>query len=153
MLESLSIPQKSHFKLNEVCSITGVKPYVLRFWESEFEEISPILSSSGQKLYEHKDIEAVAFIKKLLFQDKLTVEQAKKELSQCLNTSVVSDSLIEDDVDSTSESELVFSSLEESESQNDSMTDSLRIEKVLAAKAKLQSMLEMAQSIQSRHNW
>lgn len=153
MLESLSIPQKSHFKLNEVCSITGVKPYVLRFWESEFEEISPILSSSGQKLYEHKDIEAVAFIKKLLFQDKLTVEQAKKELSQCLNTSVVSDSLIEDDVDSTSEVELVFSSAEESKSQNDSMTDSLRIEKVLAAKAKLQSMLEMAQSIQNRHNW
>ena len=153
MLESLSIPHKSHFKLNEVCSITGVKPYVLRFWESEFEEIAPILSSSGQKLYEHKDIEAVAFIKKLLFQDKLTVEQAKKELSQCLNTSVVSDSSIEDDVDNTSDSELVFNSVDETESSSDSMTDSLRIEKVLAAKAKLQSMLEMAQSIQNRHNW
>jgi len=79
MKTSMTIPQKSHFKLDEVCGITGVKPYVLRFWESEFEEISPISSSTGTKLFGHKDIEVIYIIKKLLFEDKLTVEQAKRE--------------------------------------------------------------------------
>lgn len=73
------------FKLNEVCGLTGVKPYVLRFWESEFVEIDPIISSSGQKMYDPKDIEAIATLKNLLFLDKLNIEQAKAELSKRLN--------------------------------------------------------------------
>lgn len=84
-MENLIIPEKSHFKLSEVCEIVSVKPYVLRFWESEFDEISPIVSSSGQKLYQHRDIEAIAYIKKLLFIDKLTVEKAKHVLTQQLS--------------------------------------------------------------------
>lgn len=81
MGQSVQIPNKSHFKLNEVCGITGVKPYVLRFWESEFPEISPEVSNDGQKIYSHQDIEAVALVKKLLFEEKLTIEKAKMELS------------------------------------------------------------------------
>lgn len=76
------IPKKSHFKLDEVCALTGVKPYVLRFWESEFEEISPLVSSTGQKVYEHKDITAIFKVKKLLFEKKWTLEQAKKAMAQ-----------------------------------------------------------------------
>lgn len=79
-MDTLEIPNKSMFKLNEVCGLTGVKPYVLRFWESEFEEIDPIVSSSGQKLYEPKDIEAIATIKKFLFEDKMNIEEAKHAL-------------------------------------------------------------------------
>ncbi len=85
MQETLEIPNKSMFKLNEVCGLTGVKPYVLRFWESEFVEIDPIISSSGQKMYDPKDIEAIATLKNLLFLDKLNIEQAKAELSKRLN--------------------------------------------------------------------
>lgn len=85
MLETLEIPNKSMFKLNEVCGLTGVKPYVLRFWESEFTEINPILSSSGQKMYEPKDIEAIATLKQLLFAEKMNIEQAKAELPKRLN--------------------------------------------------------------------
>ena len=84
MLETLEIPNKSTFKLNEVCGLTGVKPYVLRFWESEFEEIDPITSSTGQKLYEPRDIEAIVTIKNLLFSEKMKIEQAKAELSKRL---------------------------------------------------------------------
>ncbi len=84
MLETLEIPNKSLFKLNEVCGLTGVKPYVLRFWESEFDEIEPITSSTGQKLYEPKDIEAIATIKKLLFDEKMKIEQAKAVLKDYL---------------------------------------------------------------------
>lgn len=80
MMETLEIPNKSMFKLNEVCGLTGVKPYVLRFWESEFTEIDPIVSSSGQKMYEAKDIQAIATLKNLLFEEKMNIEQAKAEL-------------------------------------------------------------------------
>ena len=85
MLETLEIPNKSMFKLNEVCGLTGVKPYVLRFWESEFTEIEPVVSSSGQKMYEPKDIEAIATLKHLLFAEKMNIEQAKAELPKRLN--------------------------------------------------------------------
>ena len=80
----IEIPNKSTFKINEVCALTGIKSYVLRFWESEFDEISPIPSSSGQKLYELKDIEAILLIKKLLFEDKLSVERARVEIKKLL---------------------------------------------------------------------
>lgn len=76
----LDLPRKSQFKQDEVCTLTGVKPYVLRCWESEFEDISPLVSSSGQKLYEHKDIEAILKVKECLFERKMTIEQAKKSL-------------------------------------------------------------------------
>jgi DNA-binding transcriptional MerR regulator len=76
------------FKQDEVCSLTGVKPYVLRFWESEFDEITPIVSSNGQKLYEHKDIEAIALVKKMLFEEKMTIEKAKVEIKLIKNMPV-----------------------------------------------------------------
>ncbi len=82
---SVEIPNKSMFKVDEVCSITGIRPYVLRFWETEFECITPATSSTGQKLYEHRDIEVIALIKKLLFDDKMSVERAKVEVRKALD--------------------------------------------------------------------
>lgn len=89
---SIEIPNKSTFKLDEVCGLTGVKPYILRFWEAEFTQISPIESANGQKLYEHKDIEMVLLIKKLLFEDKLTIEKAKVEIVKHLMETPLADS-------------------------------------------------------------
>jgi DNA-binding transcriptional MerR regulator len=71
------IPNKSNFKFQELTPITGVKPYVIRFWETEFDEISPVDSDSGQKIYARKDVEAILKIKKLLFVEKMTVPEAK----------------------------------------------------------------------------
>lgn len=71
------LPNKSLFKLDEVSPLVGVKPYVLRFWENQFPEISPIRSSSGQMLYREEDVQAILKIKELLFEKKLSVEQAK----------------------------------------------------------------------------
>ena len=62
----MQIPNKSQFKLEEVSSVTGVKPYVLRFWESEFDQINPLLLSDGNKVYGHQDIQVVAKIKEFL---------------------------------------------------------------------------------------
>jgi len=76
------IPNKSNFKFQELPSITGVKPYVIRFWETEFEEIAPVDSDSGQKIYSRKDIEIILKIKKLLFDEKLSVREAKARLHE-----------------------------------------------------------------------
>ena len=76
----LVIPNKSNFKFQELTPITGVKPYVIRFWETEFPEISPILGDSGQKLYARKDVETILRIKKLLFDEKLSIPEAKIQL-------------------------------------------------------------------------
>lgn len=75
------IPNKSNFKFQELTPITGVKPYVIRFWETEFPEIAPISSENGQKIYARKDVEAILKIKKLLFEDKLTIAEAKMKMS------------------------------------------------------------------------
>lgn len=74
------IPNKSSFKFQELTPITGVKPYVIRFWETEFPEINPVLGDSGQKLYARKDVETILRIKKLLFEEKLTIPEAKVQL-------------------------------------------------------------------------
>lgn len=81
MSEEVSIPNKSFFNLNEVSSITGIKTYVLRFWETEFPQLlAPVNSESGQKLYTGKDIEAFLLIKKLLFDEKIPIAEVKVRL-------------------------------------------------------------------------
>ena len=74
------IPNKSNFKFQELTPITGVKPYVIRFWETEFPEISPVLADSGHKLYARKDVETILRIKKLFFDEKLSIPEAKIQL-------------------------------------------------------------------------
>lgn len=74
------IPNKSNFKFQELTPITGVKPYVIRYWETEFEEIAPLNSDSGQKLYARKDVEAILKIKRLLFDEKLSIPEAKAQM-------------------------------------------------------------------------
>ena len=146
MNTQIEIPNKSHFKLNEVCSLTGVKPYVLRFWETEFEQISPILSSSGQKLFEHKDIEAIAYIKKLLFDDKLTIEQAKMKIDfQKFSTEdIIVEEAVVDEVcaDMPLQEERFVRSLSDSD-----------IQKLVMAKAKLSSLISSVDSLKQRNNW
>lgn len=77
----MEIPDKIFFKIGEVSDIAGVKPYVLRYWESEFS-ISPHKSGSGQRLYRRKDIERILLIKRLLYQEGFTIAGARKHLSK-----------------------------------------------------------------------
>lgn len=71
------LPNKSNFSFNEVCSLCDIKPYVLRFWESEFSQIDPVTNESGQKIYDLTDIYNVVAIKELLFKQKLTIPKVK----------------------------------------------------------------------------
>ncbi len=74
------IPDKMAFKIGEVSEVTGIKPYVLRYWESEFETLSPQKSAYNQRMYSRKDVENVLLIKKLLYEEKFSIAGAKKKL-------------------------------------------------------------------------
>jgi DNA-binding transcriptional MerR regulator len=74
------IPRKLFYKLNEVCQITDTQPYVLRFWESEFSQLAPQRSRTGQRLYRRKDIDLVLSIKKLLYEEGFTIAGARQKL-------------------------------------------------------------------------
>lgn len=74
------IPRKLFFKIGEVCQLTDTQPYVLRFWESEFPQLAPTKSRSGQRLYRRKDIDLVLEIKKLLYEEGFTIAGARKKL-------------------------------------------------------------------------
>lgn len=73
-------PRKLFYKIGEVCQLTDTQPYVLRFWESEFPQLAPKKSRSGQRLYRRKDIDLVIEIKKLLYQEGFTIAGARKKL-------------------------------------------------------------------------
>ncbi len=78
--ESPQIPDKLYFRIGDVSKLTGIKPYVLRYWESEFSAISPKKSGTGQRLYRRKDVELVLEIKRLLYEKRFTIEGARKAL-------------------------------------------------------------------------
>jgi DNA-binding transcriptional MerR regulator len=76
-----NIPDRMFYRIKEVCSITGLKPHVLRYWEQEFKDIKPLKSTAGQRLYKKKDLNAIFTIKKLLYERKFTIDGAKKFMS------------------------------------------------------------------------
>ena len=76
------IPQRLFFKIGDVAELVGVKPYVLRYWETEFPMISPQKSDSGQRVYRRADVEIVLIIKKLLYQERYSIEGARKRIKE-----------------------------------------------------------------------
>ena len=79
----MKIPEgKRYFRIGEVSRIIGVEPYVLRYWESEFPQIRPARADSKQRTYQKKDLELIKEIKRLLYEEKLTLEGARKRLKK-----------------------------------------------------------------------
>ena len=77
----MEIPDnKRFFRIGETSRIIGVKPYVLRYWEKEFQIIRPKRADSKQRTYQREDIETIREIKKLLYEERLTIDGAKKRL-------------------------------------------------------------------------
>jgi DNA-binding transcriptional MerR regulator len=74
------IPDKLYFRIGEVSRLAGIKPYVLRFWETEFSSLGPKKSGKGHRLYRRKDVELVLEIKRLLYEKRYTIEGARKDL-------------------------------------------------------------------------
>ena len=82
MAPELTIPDRSDFKIGEVCEIAGVKPFVLRYWETEFPELTPTKGAGGQRSYSRADVELILRIKHLLYEERFTVAGAKKRLAE-----------------------------------------------------------------------
>ena len=74
------LPDKLYFKIGEVARLVGVKPYVLRYWETEFTILRPGKTRSKHRLYRRKDVETLLEIRRLLYAERYTIEGAKRRL-------------------------------------------------------------------------
>jgi DNA-binding transcriptional MerR regulator len=78
-MRDLSI-KKLYYSISEVSKITDIEQYVLRYWETEFEQLTPQKNRAGNRIYTNKDIRLILYIKELLREKKYTIEGAKKIL-------------------------------------------------------------------------
>ena len=76
------IPDKLYFRIGEVAELCRLPAYVLRFWETEFPQLKPVKSSTGQRMYRKRDVESVVHIKKLLYEDGFTIAGARVQLRE-----------------------------------------------------------------------
>lgn len=75
------VPDKLYYRIGEIAALTGIPAYVLRYWESEFKLLRPKKNLAGQRLYRKRELELVQRIKSLLYEERLTLEGAKKRLA------------------------------------------------------------------------
>jgi DNA-binding transcriptional MerR regulator len=80
--ELRAVPDRNYFRIGEVAKITGVKPYVLRYWETEFKEMAPPKSRSNQRMYRRREVETILRVKHLLYRERFTIEGARKRLAE-----------------------------------------------------------------------
>jgi len=69
------------YKIGEIAEITGLKPFVLRFWETEFPQLVPVRTPKGQRLYTDEHLALLMTIKTLLYEEKLTIDGARRRLA------------------------------------------------------------------------
>ena len=77
-----SIPEKMGFKIGEVAEMLGIKQYVLRYWESEFDVLNPKKAANNQRYYTRKDVENAYLIRKLLHRDRFSIEGARSAMRE-----------------------------------------------------------------------
>ncbi|MFM6927821.1 MAG: MerR family transcriptional regulator [Bdellovibrio sp.] len=82
MEEIKAIPNKMAFKIGDVAEILGIKQYVLRYWETEFEVLKPKKASNNQRMYTRKDVENALLIRKLLHRDRFSIEGARNAMKE-----------------------------------------------------------------------
>lgn len=80
--DQVELPNKLYFRIGEVAKILGVKPYVLRYWETEFSVLKPGKTPSRHRLYRKRDVETLLEIKRLLYEEGFTIAGAKKRIKE-----------------------------------------------------------------------
>lgn len=78
--DEIVIPDKLYFRIGEVATLCKLPAYVLRFWETEFPQLKPVKSSTGQRMYRRKEVETVVRIKQLLYAEGFTIAGARQQL-------------------------------------------------------------------------
>lgn len=81
-LREKPIAQKEYYAISEVCELVGLKPHVLRYWETQFQVLNPSKNRSGNRVYQRKEIRLIMLVKHLLYEEKYTVEGAKAKLDR-----------------------------------------------------------------------
>ena len=74
------IAKKVYYSIGEVCELTGLKPHVLRYWETQFDVLNPTKNRAGNRVYRAKEIELILLVKHLLYEEKYTIEGANQKL-------------------------------------------------------------------------
>ena len=75
-------PVQEFFSIGDVCELTGLKPHVLRYWESQFRFLSPAKNRSGNRVYQRREIDLILFVKHLLYEEKYTIEGARQKVDE-----------------------------------------------------------------------
>ena len=121
--------KKLYYSISEVSKITGLKPYVLRYWETEFKQLAPPKNRAGNRTFRQKDIDLILRLRQLLHVEKFTIEGARKKLSE--RVEVVEAEIGEKSVETNPE---------------ECEAETLRRKKMLRyVKQELESMLELLQ--------
>jgi DNA-binding transcriptional MerR regulator len=76
------VAAKEYYSISEVCDLVGLRPHVLRYWETQFPVLNPSKNRSGNRVYQRKEIKVILYVKHLLYDEKYTVEGAKQKLEQ-----------------------------------------------------------------------
>jgi DNA-binding transcriptional MerR regulator len=76
------IAKKEYYSMGEVCDLTGLRPHVLRYWETQFDVLHPVKNRAGNRVFRAGDIEQVLLVKHLLYDQKYTIEGAKQKLDE-----------------------------------------------------------------------
>jgi len=74
------IAKKVYYSIGEVCDLSGLKPHVLRYWETQFDVLNPTKNRAGNRVYRTRDVQVVLLVKKLLYDEKYTIEGANQKL-------------------------------------------------------------------------
>ena len=74
------IAKKEYYSMGEVCDLTGLRPHVLRYWETQFDVLHPVKNRAGNRVFRAGDIEQVLLVKHLLYEQKYTIEGARQKL-------------------------------------------------------------------------
>ena len=74
------IVPRVYYSIGDVCDLTGLKPHVLRYWETQFEVMNPTKNRAGNRVYRPKDIDLIFLVKRLLYEEKYTIEGARQRL-------------------------------------------------------------------------
>lgn len=77
-----SEPVQEFYSIGEVCELTGLKPHVLRYWESQFRFLSPAKNRSGNRVYQRREVELIQLVKHLLYTEKYTIEGARQKVDE-----------------------------------------------------------------------
>ncbi|MCD4701334.1 MAG: MerR family transcriptional regulator [Candidatus Aegiribacteria sp.] len=77
--------EKLYYSISEVCSLTGLKPHVLRYWETAFPMLKPSKNQSGNRIYKKEDIGLIKLISNLLYQERYTIDGARQKIEEINN--------------------------------------------------------------------